>query len=90
MAATADLQIRVQPRARRDELVGEREGRIVVRVAAPPVDGKANAAACRLLARAAGVEPSAVEVVRGHGSRDKTVRVSGADAAAVRRSLGLD
>jgi len=55
-----------------------------VRVTAPPVDGKANAAVCALIARAAGVPKSRVSVVRGTASRDKVVRVEGVDAAALR------
>jgi hypothetical protein len=86
---SAELQVRLQPRARREEIAGERDGRVLVRVTAPPVDGRANAALCRLVARAVGVAPSAVTVVRGHGARDKTVRVEGADGAAVRAALGL-
>jgi uncharacterized protein YggU (UPF0235/DUF167 family) len=39
-----DLAIRVQPRARRSEVAGEREGAVVIRVTAPPVDGRANEA----------------------------------------------
>ena len=65
----------LQPRARRDEVVGERAGAVVIRVTAPPVDGKANAALCAFVARAAGVPPSRVSVVRGQTSRDKVVRV---------------
>jgi uncharacterized protein YggU (UPF0235/DUF167 family) len=68
-------------------VVGERAGAIVIRVTAPPVDGKANAALCAFVARAAGVPPSRVSVVRGTTSRDKVVRVEGADAAAVRAAL---
>ena len=79
--------MRLQPRARRAEVVGERAGAIVIRVTAPPVDGKANAALCVFVARAAGVPPSRVSVVRGTTSRDKVVRVEGADAAAVRAAL---
>jgi uncharacterized protein YggU (UPF0235/DUF167 family) len=60
-----------------------------VRVTAPPVDGRANEALCRLIARLAGVPPSAVGVVRGHTARDKTVRVEGVDEPALRRALGL-
>ena len=71
------LSVRVQPRAKRSEVVGEREGAVVVRVAAPPVDGKANAALCALLARELGVAKSAVSVVRGASARDKVVRVDG-------------
>jgi uncharacterized protein (TIGR00251 family) len=83
----ADVRIRLQPRARRDEVVGERGGAIVIRVTAPPVDGKANAALCAFVARAAGVAPSYVRVVRGLTSRDKVVRVDGAEEMALRRAL---
>jgi uncharacterized protein (TIGR00251 family) len=79
------LKVRVQTGAKRDELGGRRDGALVVRVTAAPVDGKANHAVCRLLARLAGIPPSDVEVVRGISSRDKTVRLGGiapADAAA--------
>ena len=72
-----DIAIRLQPRARRNEVVGERAGAVVIRLTAPPVDGKANAALCTFVARAAGVPPSRVSVVRGQTSRDKVVRVEG-------------
>jgi uncharacterized protein len=81
--------VRLQPRARRDEVVGERGGAVVIRVSAPPVDGRANDALCRLVAKAADVAPSRVTVVRGHGARDKVVRVEGVDSAALRAALGL-
>src|SRR3954463_12469014 len=83
----AVLRVRLQPRARRDEVVGERGGAIVIRVTAPPVDGKANAALCAFVARAAGVGRSRVSVVRGLSSRDKVVRVEGADEMALKRAL---
>jgi uncharacterized protein len=69
--------------------VGERAGAVVIRVSAPPVDGKANDALCRLLAKRAGVAPSSVRVVRGQGSRDKIVEVAGVDERALRGALGL-
>jgi uncharacterized protein (TIGR00251 family) len=84
---STDLHVRLQPRARREEVVGERAGAVVIRVTAPPVDGKANAALCAFVARAAGVPRSRVRVVRGHGSRDKVVRVDGVDEMALRRAL---
>jgi uncharacterized protein (TIGR00251 family) len=86
----ARLAIRVQPRARVSEIAGEREGIVTVRVAAPPVDGKANAAVCALVARHAGVSKSSVRVVRGAGARDKVLEVRGLDDASLRRALGLD
>jgi uncharacterized protein len=82
-----DLAVRLQPRARRDEIVGERNGVLVVRVTAPPLDGRANAALRRLIAKAVGVAPSRVEIVRGHGSRDKVVRVTDVDAGALHRKF---
>jgi len=85
----ADLSVRLQPRARRDEVVGERGGAVVIRVTAPPVDGKANVALCRLVAKAAGVPPSRVRVVRGHRSRDKLVRVEGVEIDALHAALGV-
>jgi uncharacterized protein len=85
----ADLQVRLIPRAGREEIAGERDGRIVVRVTAPPVEGRANAALCRLLARQARVGLRRVSIVRGQSSRDKVVRVEGIDDAALRSRLGL-
>jgi uncharacterized protein (TIGR00251 family) len=77
----ADVAIRLQPRAKRTEVVGERDGRVVVRVTAPPVDGRANKALCALIAERAGVAPGRVAVVWGHTGRDKVVRVK-ADVSA--------
>ena len=51
----------------------------MIRVTAPPVDGRANDALCALVAKRAGVAPSRVSVVRGHTGRDKVVRVEGID-----------
>ncbi|TMM00275.1 MAG: DUF167 domain-containing protein [Actinobacteria bacterium] len=85
----AEVRVRVLPRARRSELAGMRAGALVVRVAAPPVEGKANAAVCALLAERAGVARSRVSVVRGASARDKVVRVEGVDAGALRSALEL-
>lgn len=86
-AVATELAIRVIPRARRDEIAGERGGAVLVRVSAPPVDGKANDAVRRLLAKALGVAPSAIEVVRGQTGRDKVVRVTGLGEPDVRARL---
>ena len=67
--------MRVVPRARRPGLERRADGVLVARVAAPPVDGKANAAVCALIAEAYGVPKSRVTVVRGARSREKVVRV---------------
>jgi uncharacterized protein len=85
----ARLKVRVQPRARRDELAGERDGALLVRVTAPPVEGKANEATRKLLAKRLGIAPGRVAVVRGASSRDKVVEIGGMDGEAARRALGL-
>jgi uncharacterized protein len=85
----ADLRIRLTPRAGRDQLGPERDGVLLVRVTAPPVDGQANTALCKLLAKAAGVPASSVTVARGHAAREKLVRVAGIDEDELRRRLGL-
>ena len=81
------LRVRVQPRASRDALAGEREGAQVVRLTAPPVEGAANEALSRFLGKALGVAPSAVRVVSGTTGRNKVVSVAGLDAATVRERL---
>ena len=81
------VNVRLQPRANRDEVVGERAGAIVIRVTAPPVDGKANAALCRFVAKILRISPSRVEVVRGQTSRDKVLRVEGVAQDELRAAL---
>jgi uncharacterized protein (TIGR00251 family) len=89
MTAPGTLEVRVQPRAGRDEIVGERAGTLLVRLTAPPVDGRANEALCRLLARRLRVAPTRVTLLRGARSRDKVVRVEGLSSTEIAHSLGL-
>jgi uncharacterized protein len=85
------LRVRVQPRASRTEIVGWRaDGALSVRVSAPPVEGAANTAVGALLAAALGVRTSAVSVVQGECSRDKTVRVDGLTVAEMKRRLDAE
>lgn len=60
-----------------------------LRVTAPPVAGAANAAVARLLARALGVSPSSIHVVKGLQAREKIVEVAGLGAAEIRSRLAL-
>jgi uncharacterized protein len=85
----AEIEVRVIPRARRNEIRDERGGRLLVRLTAPPVDGAANTALCRLIARRAGVSARRVSIVRGQTSRDKVVRVEGLTAAELRAAVTL-
>jgi uncharacterized protein (TIGR00251 family) len=70
--------VRVVPRASRSEIVGEHDGALRVRVAAPPVEGTANVELVRTLARALGVPSRSVEITSGQASKTKLVRVAGA------------
>ena len=79
--------VRLQSRARTDELVGFRDDVLLARVSAPPVDGRANRALCRLIARRAGVAASRVTIVRGERSRDKLIGVDGLDQSALHDAL---
>ncbi|MBJ7332931.1 MAG: DUF167 domain-containing protein [Solirubrobacteraceae bacterium] len=83
----ARIAVRLQPRARRDEVVGVRGDAIVIRVTAPPVDGRANAALCAFVAKRARVPKSAVRVAIGAGARDKVVEADGVSDAALRSAL---
>ena len=85
-----DVRVRLQPRGGRNEVVGERGEVIVLRVAAPAIDGRANQAMCELLAERAGIPRSAVRIVAGEKSRDMIVRVEGVGMADLRAALGLD
>ena len=76
------------PRAARDEVVGWETGVLRVRVTAPPVEGQANRAVTAVIARALGIRPSAVSVVRGERGRDKMIRIEGMTIDEAARRLG--
>jgi len=71
------INVRVQPRASRDEVLGVTEGRLRIRTTATPTDGKANKAVIRLLARHLGVAPSRITQTRGLTHRNKQFIVEG-------------
>lgn len=81
------LNVRVQPRSSRNALRRDAHGHIRVALTAPPVDGEANAALCAFLAERLGVSKSAVTIVRGQTSREKTVTISGVSQSQVDRLL---
>ena len=78
------FEVRVAPRASRNRIVGVQEGSRKVALTAPPVDGAANEALRKLLAKALGVSKSSVEIVRGDRARIKVLRVHGMSARDVR------
>jgi uncharacterized protein len=81
------IPVRVRPRSPRDEIVTAGDGVVVVRVVAPPLEGRANAAVCRLMADRLGVPRSRVTILRGQRSRHKLIRIEGLDQAAADAAL---
>jgi uncharacterized protein (TIGR00251 family) len=73
------FEVRVAPRASRNRIIGVQEGALKVALTAPPVDGAANEALRKLLAKKFGVSKSAVQIVRGERGRTKLLRVEGAN-----------
>ena len=71
------FRVQVVPRASRSEIVGEHDGLLRVRIAAPPVEGAANEELIKLLAKKFRVAKNNVDIVSGHSSRIKQVSVSG-------------
>jgi uncharacterized protein (TIGR00251 family) len=78
-----ELLVLVQPRASRSRVVGEHDGRLKIQLAAPPVDGEANAALIELLCTLLKVRKADVELLDGQTGRRKRLKVAGLDAPAV-------
>jgi uncharacterized protein (TIGR00251 family) len=83
------LRVRVQPNASRSEVTGFAEGVALVRVAAPPVGGKANRELSNFLGQTLGVAPSAVTIIRGQTSRLKLIAVAGLATEEIARRLAV-
>ncbi len=83
-----EVRLYVQPRASRDQLAGTQGEELKVRLAAPPVDGAANAACCDYIAKRCALPRRSVTLVAGEASRHKRVLLAGADPLAVARALG--
>ena len=81
------IEVRVQPRASSNQIVGYRDGVLRVRLQAPPVDGAANDALVRFLADQLGVARRQVRIVSGFGSRNKLVEVEAVALPALDRLL---
>jgi uncharacterized protein (TIGR00251 family) len=84
------VDVRVIPRAKRTELAGRRGASLLVRLAAPPVEGAANEALVAWLAERLGVARRQVTIARGSASRDKVIAIEGLALADVTARLGVD
>jgi len=91
LSTTADgvrIQIRVQPRASRTEIVGLQGDALKIRLASPPVDGAANRELVAFLAKRLRRPKSSVRIERGQNGRRKSIHVNGLEESAVRAALG--
>ncbi len=87
------LNILVQPRSSKSELAGMQQGRLKIRIAAPPVDGEANDELVRFLARFFDRPKSSVRILQGHRGKQKRAQLTGMSAESVRTRLrehGID
>ncbi|HJZ70307.1 MAG TPA: DUF167 domain-containing protein [Vicinamibacterales bacterium] len=92
IVATADgvaFDVRVIPRARTSEIGGERDGALVVRIAAPPVEGAANDALIELFSSVLRVPRRAITIVSGEHGRRKRIAIAGVTADAIRALVPL-
>ena len=82
-----EIRIHIQPRASKTEIVGLYGQALKIRIAAPPVDGQANAELCRFLARQLGVPQQFVQVISGFSSRQKRVFIKGRTLSEIEAGL---
>lgn len=81
------LRLRVQPKASREEIRCEPDGRIRIALTAPPVEGKANTALKAFLSKRLGVPKRAIDIAGGEKSREKRVKIEGTDRKQVVKNL---
>lgn len=71
------LAVKVTPNARRNEIIGEREGVLHIKIAAAPEKGKANKELTNFLAEKSGIRKSFITIIKGHTSRNKVISIQG-------------
>ena len=81
------LRVRLNPGARKSEIMGEAGGRLRIRLQAPPVEGKANRELARFVARELGLKKNRVTLVSGEKSREKSILLQGLSPEEVRDRL---
>jgi uncharacterized protein (TIGR00251 family) len=86
--AGVTFTVKVHPRARKNAITGQLGDALKLSLAAPPIDGKANAACIDFFAKLLNVPRSSVTIAAGQSSRNKVIRVAGLSADEVRRRLG--
>ncbi len=83
------LQVMVQPRASKDQVVGIHGNHIKIRLTSPPVEGAANKALVKFLSKKLKIPASKITIKRGQRARQKLLEVEGASAKDVKKKLGI-
>lgn len=86
-AAGIELNLHVQPGGRRNEILGTHGDALKLRIHAPPVDGKANEMIIEFFSEELGIAKKNIEILRGHTSRQKTLRITGLSEAQLQSFL---
>jgi uncharacterized protein (TIGR00251 family) len=87
--AAITLKVHLLPRASQEGIVGMHGDAIKIKVTAPPLNGKANKALTRFIAKKLNISSSQVEIIAGQRSREKLLRITGISRAAVEKALGI-
>jgi uncharacterized protein (TIGR00251 family) len=87
--AGLSFAVRVQPRAKKNAVIGELGDALKLALTAPPIDGRANEACIKFFANLLDVPRSSVTIASGETSRRKIIRVTGLSADEVRRRIGM-
>ena len=83
------LQVRLQPKASRNAVVGIQQDYLKIALCAPPVDGAANKALCEYLAKLLGIAKSSVVLISGEKSRNKTVAIYGITMKNIEAAMSI-
>ncbi len=77
------LSVRIQPRASKDEIVGEYNGALKIKLTSPPVEGEANRRCVEYLSKKLKIAKSQMEIIKGEKSKDKLIKIIGLKKADV-------
>jgi uncharacterized protein len=86
---SATLSVRIQPRSSKNGVTRMEDGSLKIRLTAPPVDGAANEALIKFLSETLDLSKSQIEIVSGHTSREKRLKINGMSEADVTRLLNM-
>jgi uncharacterized protein len=85
---SVNIQVQIQPKSSHNQIVGLHDGRLKIKIAAPPVDGKANESLIEFLAKTFKTSKSNIEILKGHTSKLKTIKLSGISENTYRSIIG--